>query len=115
MSIRAVSGAFQTKDYLSNRARPELPASSEPMVENAANRALVPVKPAGQTADVSRRHYRPAAPFVAQLIATFEGLPQTRKRGRASSDDAATAYRNVQSAVGRTDLSGQIDLTRRSA
>jgi hypothetical protein len=37
-------------------------------------------------------HYRPAAPFLAQLIATAQDCPQTRTRRRASPADACRAY-----------------------
>jgi hypothetical protein len=35
---------------------------------------------------------RPAAPFLAQLIATARGEPQTRERRRAEPQTAAHAY-----------------------
>jgi hypothetical protein len=35
---------------------------------------------------------RPAAPFLAQLIATARGEPQTRERRRAEPETAAHAY-----------------------
>jgi hypothetical protein len=38
----------------------------------------------------------PLAPFIAQLIATHQALPQTRARNRAEPADAALAYRGTQ-------------------
>jgi len=41
----------------------------------------------------ARRHTpRPAAAFVAHLVATAQGAPQTRARRRASAGEAAAAY-----------------------
>jgi hypothetical protein len=45
---------------------------------------------------------RPAAAFLAQLIAAKQNLPQTRERGRAEPEDAIAAYRAV--AVTRLDV-----------
>jgi hypothetical protein len=36
-----------------------------------------------------------AAPFLAHLIATEQGAPQTRKRRRAARNQAVAAYRAV--------------------
>jgi hypothetical protein len=38
---------------------------------------------------------RPAAPFLAHLIATASGAPQTRERRRTQPDAAAEAYAAV--------------------
>jgi hypothetical protein len=38
---------------------------------------------------------RPAAPFLAQLIATRQGIAQTRARRRISAGDAIGAYRSI--------------------
>jgi len=53
--------------------------------------ALVPVPepPEAHPIPLSRR---PAAPFLAQLIATARGEPQTRERRRAEPETAAHAY-----------------------
>lgn len=69
------------------------PAAPE---SEATGRALVPVvtsrdappRPAG----------RNIASFLAQLIATNRGLPQTRERRRAEPDEARAAYRATQRA-----------------
>jgi hypothetical protein len=55
-------------------------------------RALVPVMeiaPAERPSSFSHRH---AAPFLAHLIATARGEPQTCDRRRAAPDTAAQAY-----------------------
>jgi len=48
----------------------------------------------------SRRH--PAAPFLAQLIATKMQAPQTRARRRAAPLDAIAVYQTCKSAPPRT-------------
>lgn len=59
----------------------------------SARREVVPVAPAG-SADKSRMAplQRANAPYLAHLIATSEGLPQTRERRRASPGEAAVRY-----------------------
>jgi hypothetical protein len=71
----------------------------------ASSRALVrlAVNPAGA---VSFRPAdgRPTAPFLAHLIATGQGAPQTRERRRADPNWAITAYAatmRVPESVGR--------------
>jgi len=39
------------------------------------------------------------APFIAQLIATREQLPQTRERCRAQPRDAIATYRTVEALI----------------
>jgi hypothetical protein len=41
---------------------------------------------------MSSADVRASAPFVAHLIATAQGTPQTRKRRRADPDQAVAAY-----------------------
>lgn len=105
MSIRAISGTVQAGNRLSVRPRPDIsPLSAEHSVVNAAvasGPVLLPPVGQADAADKLLRHYRPAAPFVAHMIATFQGLPQTRDRGRASGEDTAAAYRNVQIVLSR--------------
>jgi hypothetical protein len=56
------------------------------------SRALVPVRKidAYERPSVFSRH--PSAPFLAQLIATDRGEPQTRERRRAEPAAAVQAY-----------------------
>ena len=99
MSIRAVGGTYQAGKRLLALPRPDVPSGSpeEAIVESAveSSRLLLPPVAQADAPQTARWHYRPAAPFVAHVIATFQGHPQTRHRGRASGGDAATAYGNV--------------------
>lgn len=52
-------------------------------------RALVAVEPGESPCPTS---HRPSAPFLAHLIATERGEPQTRERRRATPAAAAQAY-----------------------
>jgi hypothetical protein len=60
----------------------------------SAQRALVRIAPADPASGISPRtaEARPAAAFLAHLIATVQGAPQTRERRRADPDWAITAY-----------------------
>ena len=60
-------------------------------------RALVALAAAAATA-VPRPRPR-QAPFLAQLIATKQQLPQTRERRRADPAQAVTAYRTMAELV----------------
>lgn len=66
------------------------PAPATIAAAQSESRALVAVAPpaAGPTADVRRD-----TPFLAQLIATAAGHPQTRRRRRAEPTEALAAYR----------------------
>jgi hypothetical protein len=59
-----------------------------------AGRALVPVARAGTASatPAGARNPRPSAAFIAHLVATAQGAPQTRSRRRATADHAATLY-----------------------
>ncbi|MBI5112808.1 hypothetical protein GJ689_06485 [Rhodoplanes serenus] len=63
-------------------------ATSRALVSQAESRP--PPRPAG----------RNLASFLAQLIATSRGLPQTRERRRAEPDEAGAAYRAALRAGG---------------
>jgi hypothetical protein len=54
--------------------------------------ALVPLSGAGEAAATTIARPRPSAAFLAHLVATAQGAPQTRQRRRASADHAATLY-----------------------
>jgi hypothetical protein len=69
------------------------PASLSHSADEAAppeHQALVPVAAAGECDDPY--YYRPAAPFLAHLIATAGGEQQTREHRRARPEAAARAY-----------------------
>jgi hypothetical protein len=55
------------------------------------SRALVPVLPVTES-EFPRTQRYPTANFLAHLIAVRQRSPQTRRRGRATPDEAATAY-----------------------
>jgi hypothetical protein len=56
------------------------------------HRALVPVREIDPRESPSPCSRRPAAPFLAHLIATARGEAQTRQLRRADPDAAAQAY-----------------------
>jgi hypothetical protein len=57
----------------------------------AQGRALVRLAPA-QATSTKTANSRPAANFLAHLIATADGAPQTRHRRRAEPDQADAIY-----------------------
>jgi hypothetical protein len=60
---------------------------------SSTGRSLVPVGGPGSTARGAVVHHaRPAATFLAQLVAIAQGAPQTRLRRRASAGHAAALY-----------------------
>ena len=63
--------------------------------EVSESRALVAVEPAAPHAGPRTLTRHPAAPFLAQLIATHLQMPQTRERRRAEPSEAIAAYRSV--------------------
>jgi hypothetical protein len=67
--------------------------SADAQTPAAETRALVPVPAAAPSESHTPYAGRPAAPFLAQLIATERGEPQTRERRRAKPEAAAQAYR----------------------
>ena len=70
-----------------------LSRSADDRAAPAAHRALVPIAEIERSEDPAPHSRRPAAPFLAQLIATARGEPQTRERRRAKPQVAAQAYR----------------------
>lgn len=73
----------------------------EPEAPEAEVRALIPVSPAAASDRSSRLTRYPAAPFLAQLIATQMQAPQTRARRRAEPEDAMAVYRSMTKPVAR--------------
>jgi hypothetical protein len=57
------------------------------------------VTPVSLRGGLPRLSPRPAAPFLAQLIATERKFPQTRGRNRAEPVDAIAAYATVSRKV----------------
>jgi hypothetical protein len=58
-------------------------------------RALVAIEPAAPCVRARSLTRHPAAPFLAQLIATHLQAPQTRARRRAEPNEAIAAYRSM--------------------
>ena len=65
-------------------------------------RALVPAAPAKRHESETERlvRWHTHAPFLAQLIATHEDLPETRRGRRAEPAHAARAYADVMDGPG---------------
>jgi hypothetical protein len=99
--MRAIASITPSEPALS--ARPGL-AQSAPPVETPAEpqpgRALVLVGPAQGTA-VDPAGSRPSAVFLAQLIATAQRAPQTRRRRRAEPREVSTIYAAGSAPVAR--------------
>jgi hypothetical protein len=70
-----------------------------------AGRALVAVQPIEGSEHAESPRHRPAAPFLAQLIAATQGAPQTRHRRRAAPAEAARSYEAAAAAYLRRHLS----------
>lgn len=80
----------------------EQPGRSERTEETATGRALVPVGHSERDS-MSPLWPRPAAPFLAQLIAADRRIPQARERCRAEPREAVAAYRTFRAlGPGRT-------------
>lgn len=84
MRINAALANFRTGPEAGQRRPADTPRS--------ACRALVPLAPAPLAASRCGPHSRPDAAFLAQLIATAQGAPQTRERRRAEPSDAIHRY-----------------------
>jgi hypothetical protein len=61
---------------------------------SVTGRSLALISQVGASGDGATytRHARPSATFLAQLVATAQGAPQTRARRRATADHAAAVY-----------------------
>jgi hypothetical protein len=64
--------------------------------------APAPIAPVERTSPPQYFNQRPAAPFLAQLIATRQSLPQTRARNRAEPREGAAAYGDFTRMIRRT-------------
>jgi hypothetical protein len=67
--------------------------------ETSACRALVAVSPVKPREPMLRAPARSSAAFIAHLIATAEGLPQTREKRRLDPQEASRLYGAAQGAV----------------
>lgn len=70
--------------------------------DDGRSRALVPMQPAAPTESPSERlvRWHSHAPFLAQLIATRDDQPHTRRLRRAEPARAAGAYGDAMDGVG---------------
>lgn len=86
--VSVIGASASRRRTLSQSAHTEGPAEE--------HRALVPVAQPIMEAEADEHlplfSYRPAAPFLAHLIATAQSAPQTRDHRRAAPDVAAQAY-----------------------
>ena len=87
----AVSFTSAARRGSSERHAPEAPETDV--------RALIPVAPVTASDRSFRLTRHPAAPFLAQLIATQMQAPQTRARRRAEPEDAMAVYRSMTKPV----------------
>jgi hypothetical protein len=71
----------------------------EAQAPEAEVRALVPVGAAAASDRSPAMSRHPAAPFLAQLIATQMQAPQTRARRRAEPDEVIAVYRSMTKPV----------------
>jgi hypothetical protein len=85
MALNGIGASTTRRPSAVSRSADDRAAPAEP-------RALVPV-PAADPDESLSRYSRPAAPFLAQLIATARGEPQTCERRRAPPEVAVRAYR----------------------
>ncbi len=66
-----------------------------PEAAASESRALVAIEPSAPQAGPRSVTRHPAAPFLAQLIATHLQVPQTRARRRAAPAEAIAAYQSA--------------------
>jgi hypothetical protein len=85
MIIGSIPGELRTY-----RDRSAAPASRSDREVSAPSRAVVAIPPIERAGPAPLN--RPDASFVAHLIATAAGSPQTRSLRRATSDHARAAY-----------------------
>ena len=99
MSVSGIGSVHRSEQRLLAAPRPSFEGSDDRLLKETASRSLLPLLEQAAASEAIRVDYRPAAAFVAHVIATFQGAPQTRQRNRASGQEAATAYRLVQALV----------------
>jgi hypothetical protein len=101
--MRAIGGIIPSEP--ATAACPRLAQSGVPAESPAdlphPGRALVLVG-SGPEASVDPAGSRPSAAFLAQLIATAQRVPQTRRRRRAEPSEVSTIYAAVSAPVART-------------
>jgi hypothetical protein len=100
--MRAIASITPSEPTLAARPRLAQPGpQNEALAEPAQlGRALVPVGSGPATA-VDPAGSRPLAAFLAQLIATAQRAPQTRRRGRAEPKEASAIYAAISAPAAR--------------
>jgi len=108
---RPASGPTRSQAGSQGREAPRAGATAR--APDTAASALVAVEPVAET-DAPRlfRRYRPNAPFLAQLIATHENLPQMRALRRAPADHALERYRTTERAPRHLDAGRLLAVSR---
>jgi hypothetical protein len=100
--MRAVASITPSESALA--ASPRLaqsgPQGETPAAPRQPSRALVPVG-FGQATAIDPAGSRPLAAFLAQLIATAQQAPQTRRRRRAEPVEASAVYAAVSAPAAR--------------
>lgn len=71
----------------------------EPEAPESESRALIALEAPASSEHTPRMTRRPAAGFLAQLIATQIQAPQTRARCRAEPEEATAVYRSMTKPV----------------
>jgi len=100
--MRAITNVTPSRPAPSACPRPAQPAAQigTPADPPQPGRSLVATG-AGQRTAVEPAG-RPSAVFLAQLIATAQRAPQTRRRRRAEPSEASSIYAAVSAPVART-------------
>ena len=101
MRIAGVGGA--PISATTRRSTPEAPEGGAPETESRALIAIEAPRPSERTAPSA---HRPAAAFLAQLIATQMQAPQTRARRRAEPGEAIAVYRSMTKPVAQRRIFG---------
>ena len=101
MRIARVSGA--PISATTRRSTGEAPEAGAPETESRALIAIEAPRPSERTASSA---HRPAAAFLAQLIATQMHAPQTRARRRAEPEDVIAVYRSMTKPVAQRRIFG---------
>jgi hypothetical protein len=89
----------RTSRFETRAAMASGPETSTPTSSAQSPRALVPLHAAPEPGHSQPIAVRQQACFLAQLIATQEGLPQTRQRRREAAAVAAAAYAATAAAL----------------
>ncbi|MER2606584.1 MAG: hypothetical protein ABTQ29_12180 [Siculibacillus sp.] len=95
----SIGSGIAARATTARRVEPiDRPASARPRPEEPASRALVVTEPRPLPESPTERlaRHRTHAPFLAQLLATRDDLPVTRRLRRADPRRACAAYTAVE-------------------